>query len=47
MKEEDMKLVGAFICDVLDDISNERTQAETKAKVRELTRRFPLYPSRT
>ena len=47
MKEEDMKRVGAFICDVLDDISNERTQAETKAKVRELTRRFPLYPSRT
>ena len=47
MKEEDMKRVGAFICDVLDDISNERTQAQTKAKVRELTRRFPLYPSRT
>ena len=47
MKEEDMQLVGAFICDVLDDISNETLQTQTKSKVRELTQRFPLYPSRT
>ena len=46
MKEEDMKLVGTLICNVLDDISSEATQAETKSKVRELTRSFPLYPSR-
>ena len=47
MKEEDMKQVGAFICDVLDDISNELLQAQTKSKVKELTQSFPLYPSRT
>ena len=47
MKEEDMKQVGAFICDVLDDISNEPLQAQTKSKVKELTQSFPLYPSRT
>jgi glycine hydroxymethyltransferase len=46
MKEEDMRLVGTLICDVLDDISSEPTQAQTKSKVRELTRSFPLYPSR-
>ena len=46
MKEEDMKLVGTLICDVLDDISSEPTQAQTKSKVRELTQSFPLYPSR-
>ena len=47
MKEEDMKRVGAFICDVLDDVSNEPLQAQTKCKVRELTQRFPLYPTWT
>ncbi len=47
MKEEDMKLVGTLICDVLDDISNEPLQTQIKSKVRELTHKFPLYPSRT
>jgi glycine hydroxymethyltransferase len=47
MKEEDMKLVGAFICNVLDDISNEPLQAQIKSEVRELTQRFPLYPAWT
>ena len=47
MKEEDMKLVGGFICDVLDDIPNEPLQAQTKSKVKELTQKFPLYPYRT
>jgi glycine hydroxymethyltransferase len=47
MKEEDMKLVGSFICDVLDDISSEPLQTQIKSKVRELTQKFPLYPSRT
>jgi glycine hydroxymethyltransferase len=47
MKEEGMKQVGAFICDVLDEISNESLQAQTKSKVKELTQSFPLYPLRT
>jgi glycine hydroxymethyltransferase len=46
MKEEDMMLVGTLICDVLDNISSEPTQTQTKSKVRELTLSFPLYPSR-
>jgi hypothetical protein len=42
-----LKQVGGFICDVLDDILNEALHARTKSKIQELTRRFPLYPSRT
>jgi glycine hydroxymethyltransferase len=47
MKEEEMKIVGGFICDILDDIQNEPLQVRTKSKVNDLTRKFPLYPSRT
>ena len=46
MKEEEMKTIGGFICDVLDDIQKEKTQYEVKSRVVELTKRFPLYESR-
>ena len=46
MREEEMKTIASYICDVLDAIQDERIQAEVKSKVGELTKRFPLYQSR-
>jgi len=46
MEEAEMKTIGAYICDVLDAIQDEGIQAAVKAKIAELTKRFPLYQSR-
>jgi glycine hydroxymethyltransferase len=46
MEETEMKTIGAYICDVLDAVQEEGIQAEVKAKIAELTKRFPLYQSR-
>lgn len=46
MEEAEMETIGAYVCDVLDAVQEEGIQAEVKAKIGELTRRFPLYPSR-
>jgi glycine hydroxymethyltransferase len=46
MKEAEMKTIGGYICDVLDAVQEEGIQADVKAKIAELTKRFPLYQSR-
>ena len=42
-KEEEITLVATWICDVLEDINNERVIEEVKTKVIELCSRFPVY----
>src|SRR5262249_49316360 len=46
MAEDEMKIIGSLICDVLDDIQNQGRQAEVRARVVDLTRGFQLYGSR-
>jgi len=46
MEEAEMKTIGDYICDALDAIQDEGIQAAVKAKIAELTKRFPLYQSR-
>ncbi len=46
MEEAEMKTIGTYICEVLDAIGEEGKQAEVRAKIADLTRRFPLYQSR-
>jgi glycine hydroxymethyltransferase len=43
-KEAEVSELAGWICDILDDISNDSTIADVKGKVAELTRRFPVYP---
>ncbi|MCO7225730.1 serine hydroxymethyltransferase [Pleionea sp. CnH1-48] len=42
-KEDEVKQLASWICDILDDIENEAVIAEVKDKVKELTARFPVY----
>ncbi len=42
-KEEEAKLVAHLIADVLDNPADEEAIAATKARVHELTSRFPVY----
>ena len=46
MKEEEMRVIGKFICDTLDDINNVDLQQRIRSEVKELTHRFPLYESK-
>ena len=46
MKEDEMKIIGGFICEVLSDITNESTIENVKNKVKELCAKFPLYKGR-
>ena len=46
MKEKDMAEVGALIGQALDHSSDEAALAKVRARVKELTRQFPLYASR-
>ena len=46
MKEDEMRIIGGFISDTLDDIENSDLQRRIRSQVRELTRRFPLYESK-
>ena len=43
MKEEQAVLLAGWICDILDDHTNENLIAEIKVKVVELCRQFPVY----
>ncbi len=43
MRETEMEVVGQWISDVLDDITDEGRQHETLAKVKELCLKFPVY----
>lgn len=42
-KEAEVTELAAWICDILDDINNEQVINDVKAKVMELTQRFPVY----
>jgi len=43
--ESETKILGNLICDVLDDIENEKTILSVKEKVLNLTSQFPVYSS--
>lgn len=43
MKEAEMKLIGGWMCDVLDDVKNETKIAAIKKNVVELSKQFPMY----
>ena len=46
MKEAEASQLAEWICDILDDINNQRVIAEVKAKVLTLTAKFPVYSAR-
>lgn len=43
MKQSEATQLAEWICDILDDINNQQVIADVKAKVLELTARFPVY----
>ncbi|GIS45810.1 MAG: hypothetical protein Ct9H90mP18_01420 [Gammaproteobacteria bacterium] len=43
--ESETKILGNLICDVLDDIENEKNISSVKEKVLNLTSQFPVYSS--
>jgi glycine hydroxymethyltransferase len=43
MKEAEMRLIGDWIADVLEDSDNEALRSKVREAVGELTRSFPLY----
>ncbi len=46
MREEEMRLIGQLIGEVLQDVADEGRQRRVSGKVRELCKQFPLYPGR-
>ncbi len=42
-KEEEVAQLANWICDILDDISNDDTVARVKGQVQEICARFPVY----
>lgn len=46
MQEEEMKLIGQLIAEVLQDVADKGRQRRVKGKVQELCQQFPLYPDR-
>ncbi len=42
-KEEEMRVLTHWMCDILDDIENEATIKNIKEQVRELCSRYPVY----
>jgi glycine hydroxymethyltransferase len=46
MKEEEMRVIGEFISDTLENIQDSNLQRRIRSEVKELTSRFPLYESR-
>lgn len=47
MKEAEFELIANRIADVLDDINNESKQADIKAELKELARKFVIYKQPT
>lgn len=45
MNESDMKVIGGWIADVLDDHKNESLHKKIKAQVKELCQKHPIYES--
>ena len=46
MGEPEMRLIGQWIGEVLDQVENVEVQKKVRSRVRELSERFPLYSSR-
>lgn len=44
-KEAEMELLGNWMADILDDISDTAKQEQVKQQVLELCQRFPVYPA--
>lgn len=44
MREAEMRLIGSWIADILEDTDSEPLRVRTRERVRELCRSFPLYP---
>lgn len=44
MKEEEMKLIGNWINQIISDPENKELQASIKQEIAELNKKFPLYP---
>jgi glycine hydroxymethyltransferase len=44
MKEKEMKLIAGWINEVVENKNNEQKLAAIRAEVKELTKKFPLYP---
>jgi len=42
-KEDEISEVASWICDILDNINNEKINSEVKSKVKDLCSRFPVY----
>jgi len=42
-KEKEVTQVAEWICDVIEDINNEKVIEEVKGKVIELCSKFPVY----
>ncbi len=42
-KEPEMREMTGWICDILDDVTNQETIASVREKVKELCARFPVY----
>ena len=42
-KEQEAGLLAGWICDILDDLGNEKMRANVKQKALELCRQFPVY----
>src|SRR4051812_11085897 len=46
MKEDDMRLIGKMIADIIHDSESEEVRSRVRREVAELTARFPMYPNR-
>jgi glycine/serine hydroxymethyltransferase len=46
MGEQEMRLVGRLIAEVLHDPQSEEVRRKVREAVTELTAQFPLYPQR-
>jgi len=46
MKEEDMRLIGKMIADIIHEPESEDVKTRVRREVAELTAKFPMYPNR-
>ncbi len=46
MKEDEMRVIGKLIADIIHDADSEEVRSRVKREVKELTAKFPMYPKR-
>jgi glycine hydroxymethyltransferase len=46
MKEDDMRLIGKMIADIIHEPESEEVKTRVRREVAELTAKFPMYPNR-